>query len=201
MAEELVQKAIQIFRENQGTLRFSEAVRLGIPVHTIYQMFAKGIIAREARGEYYLAKEDIPFPNELVSVCKRIPKAVICLISALAFYDLTTQIPYAIYIALPQEIRAPRLKYPPLNIVWLSTKAYAAGIEEKVLDTGTIRIYSMEKTIADCFKFRNKVGDDATIEALRDYRRKFRPRIDKLLEYARINRVEKRMRPYLEAIL
>jgi predicted transcriptional regulator of viral defense system len=137
----------------------------------------------------------------LVSVALRIPKAVICLISALYFYGLTTQIPHKVYIALPQAAEKPRLDFPPLDIVWLSGKSYNAGIIEQQVDSVPIKIYSREKTIADCFKFRTKIGIDVALEALKDYIKTPGREIDELLSYARIDRVEKLISRYLEALL
>jgi predicted transcriptional regulator of viral defense system len=127
----------------------------------------------------------------------RVPNSVICLISALNFHNLTSQIPYRVYIALPQKTKAPRLDYPPLDIVYLSETPYAAGIEEHTLDGITVRIYSREKTVADCFKFLNKIGLDIALEALKDYLRQPERNLGELLRCARVNRVEKIMQPYL----
>ncbi len=101
-----------------------------------------------------------------------IPKGVICLISALAFHGLTTQIPHRVYVALPIHAEKPRLEYPPIRLFWRSEKTYSAGIETHTLDGIAVRIFALEKTIADCFKFRNKVGLDVAVEALRDYRKR-----------------------------
>jgi predicted transcriptional regulator of viral defense system len=160
-----------------------------------------GLLVKESRGLYRLA--DLPpLSNpDFVQVAIRVPSSVICLISALSFYQLTTQIPYKIYIALPREVKAPRVEYPPLDIVYLSKMPYSAGIEKHVLDGIEVRIYSREKTITDCFKFRNKIGLDIALEALKDYLRQPNRNIQELLAYARINRVEKIIRPYLQAVL
>ncbi len=139
--------------------------------------------------------------TDLVHVALRIPKGVVCLISALSFHALTTQIPRQVHIALPIDAEKPRLEYPPLRIFWLSKKAYSAGIENRELDGISVKIYGIEKTIADCFKFRNKIGLNVALEALRDYRKREGFNIDTLLHYARINRVERVIKPYLEAIV
>ena len=124
-----------------------------------------------------------------------------CSISALDFHQLTTQIPYKLYIAIPRDGKAPRIEYPPLDIVYLSKQPYSAGIEQHLLDGIPVRIYSREKTVADCFKFRKKIGLDIALEALRDYLRQPKRDIEGLLNFARINRVEKIIRPYLQALL
>jgi predicted transcriptional regulator of viral defense system len=137
----------------------------------------------------------------LVRVATRVPESVICLLSALNFHNLTTQIPYRVYIALPQNTKAPISEFPPLDIVYMSANPYLAGIEEHSIDGVVVKIYNREKTIADCFKFRNKIGKDIALEALKDYLRLPDRQISLLLDYARINRVENIMRPYLEASL
>lgn len=201
MTRKTFETAEKIFRENHGILRIGKAKKLGINEPTIIQMYKEGLLVKESRGLYRLA--DLPpLSNpDLVLVAVRVPSSVICLISALNFYQLTSQIPYKIYIALPREVKAPRIEYPPLDIVYLSKKPYFAGIEEHILDGVKIRVYSREKTIADCFKFRNKIGLDIALEALKDYLRQPNRDVQGLLKNARINRVEKIIRPYLQAAL
>jgi predicted transcriptional regulator of viral defense system len=160
-----------------------------------------GVILRESRGLYRLADAELGSNIDLVQVALRIPKGVICLISALSFHDLTTQIPHQVYVALPTDAEKPRLEFPPLRIFWLSKKSYSAGIESHELDGISVKIYGIEKTIADCFKFRNKIGLDVTLEALRDYRKREDFNIETLVHYARIDRVERVIKPYLEAIV
>ena len=138
---------------------------------------------------------------DLVSVSLRVPKAVICLISALHFYGMTAQIPHQVYIALPQPAEKPRIEFPPLDIIWLSEKVYSTGIQEYQVDGFSIKVYSKEKTIADCFKFRNKIGATIALEALKEYLDQSDRSIDTLLDYARIDRVEKLVSRYLEALL
>jgi predicted transcriptional regulator of viral defense system len=131
----------------------------------------------------------------------KIPKGVICLISALSYHEITTEIPHQIYVALPRGAEPPRLDYPPLRIFWFSGPAFDEGIEDHVVDGIPVRVYSPEKTIADCFKYRNKIGLDVVLEALKFYRQRKRFKVDELMRYARVCRVEKVMRPYVEAVL
>ncbi len=194
-------RAIEIFTAHKGTLKTSQAIVLGIAPRTLYAMRDAGIIRRISRGVYQLASQELPGNPDLISVALRIPKAVICLISALHFYGMTTQIPHKVYIALPQSAERPRLEFPPLDIVWLSEKSYCAGITEQQVDDIPIKIYSREKTIADCFKFRNKIGIDIALEALRDYLKLPDRQLDQLLVYARIDRVESLISRYLEALI
>jgi predicted transcriptional regulator of viral defense system len=137
---------------------------------------------------------------DLVAVALKVPGAVICLVSALAYHELTTQVPHEVHIALPRGTEPPRLKQPPVRIFWFAGPAFAQGIETHKVDNISVRIYSPEKTLADCFKYRNKIGLDVAVEALRLYRSKRRPRVGELMHYARICRVEKIIRPYLEAL-
>jgi len=137
-----------------------------------------------------------------VAVASRIPRAVICLISALAHHELTTQVPHNVEIALPSHAQVPRVQGIPVRVFWFPNRAFNAGIDVITIDRLPVRIYSPEKTIADCFKYRHKIGIDVAVEALRTYREKVRRLpVNKLLEYARICRVEKVMRPYLEVVL
>jgi predicted transcriptional regulator of viral defense system len=198
---ESFREAEAIFRQHNGILRTSQAQELGIDSRTVADMYQAGLLERLGRGLYRLA--DLPpltYPD-LVQVAMRVPSGVICLISALSFHNLTTQIPHRVAVALPQSVRRPRIKYPPLDIVWLSTEAYSAGMEKHLLDGVTVPIYSKAKTIADCFKFRNKIGKDVALEALKEYVQLPDFIVEELLSYARINRVEKVIQPYLEALL
>lgn len=195
------EKAIRIFEENNGIMRTGQAKKLGIHQPTLIQMKNENLLVREGHGLYRL--NDLPpfsYPD-LIQVSMRVPDAVICLISALNFHQLTTQIPHQVFVALPQQIKAPRINYPSLNIIYLSEKTYSSGIEEFELDGVHIKIYNREKTITDCFKFRNKIGLDIAIEAIKDYFQQPNPKMDDLLKYAKINRVEKIIKPYLRALI
>jgi predicted transcriptional regulator of viral defense system len=193
--------AKRFFSENNGILRSSKARRLGINPKTISDMVKAGLLVREGRGLYRLADLEPPGNPDIVYVCQRVPDAVICLISALAFYELTTQIPYQVYVALPFEKRnKPRIEYPPIEVVWLTARPYHAGIENWNIDGFNVPIYCREKTVADSFKFRNKIGTDVAVDALKDYMRSRDRNIPTLMEYARIDRVERIMLPYIEAL-
>ncbi len=179
----------------------SEAIGRGITRYMLYSMRDKGEIEQVSRGVYRLL--DLPpISNpDLVTVGIRFPKSVICLISALSFHELTTQIPHRVYLAILRGSRPPVLDYPPVFAHYFTEAAYHEGIEEYSIDGVKIKIYSREKTLADCFKFRNKIGMDVVLEALKLYRDSKTIKIDKLMEYARVCRVEKTMRPYLESSL
>jgi predicted transcriptional regulator of viral defense system len=191
----------KIFAERSGILRASTAIELGVPQHILYEMVESGELVREAQGIYRLSESD-PLGNpDLVNLSLRVPRAVFCLISALYFHELTTQIPHSVYFALPRDVKTPKIQYPPTRVFHYSDASYQVGIVEHELDGVKVKIYDREKTIADCFKFRNKVGMDVALEAVKDYLRQPTINISLLLKYARINRVEKIMRPYLEALL
>lgn len=191
----------KIFIEHSGILRASTAIELGVPKHVLYEMVKSGELVRESQGIYRLSETDSPGNPDLVNLSLRVPRAVFCLISALYFHELTTQIPHSIYFALPRDVKTPKIQYPPIWVFHYSTASYKAGIVEHELDGVKVRIYNREKTIADCFKFRQKVGMDTALEAIKDYLRQPRPNVSLLMQYARINRVERTMRPYLEALL
>lgn len=196
-----IDRAIEVFKTHHGVLRTQQAIRLGIAPRTLYQMCATGMLIRQSRGLYRLAEADLSAHTDLVQVALRVPKGVICLISALSFHDLTTQIPHQVYVALPIDAEKPRLEYPPIRLFWLSAQAYSAGIKRYSLEDIDVKIYNVEKTIADCFKYRNKIGLDVALEALRTYRGQPGFDIATLLHYARIDRVERVIKPYLEALV
>lgn len=139
--------------------------------------------------------------QSLVEVCRRVPKAVICLLSALQFHEIGTQLPHEVWIALPEATQTPAIDYPSLRIARLRGKAYSEGIETIVEHGSTIRVYSLSKTITDCFKFRHKVGLDVALEALKEAWRQRKLNIDEVTRYAKINRVAQVMQPYLETVV
>lgn len=193
--------ARELFRDHGGTLRTAEALRLGVHPRTLYAMRDSGILKQISRGLYRLA-ELPPFANpDLVTVALKIPNGVICLISALAFHELTTQVPHKVYVAVKQGSEPPRLAYPPVRLFWFSGDAFTEGVQIHKVGGVSIRIYGPEKTVADCFKHRNKIGIEVALEALKTYRRRKSLNVDKLLHCARVCRVENIMRPYLEALL
>lgn len=195
------QKAIKLFKKNQGLLRTAEAIRLGIHPRTLYQMRDEGLLERLAKGVYRLVEIPDFSEPDLVLVSKKIPQGIICLISALAYHEITTQIPHFVYVAIPSKARASRLEYPPLRYFRCSEKVYSSGVEIKLIGGYPVKIYSIEKTLADCVKFRNKIGMDVVIEALKLYWQRKGTQIDKLYEYAKINRVEKVLQPIMETIV
>jgi len=192
---------IEIFHKHGGQLRMSEAISYGISRHTLYKMRDNSVIEQVSRGIYRLV--DLPpISNlDLVIVGLRFPNAVVCLISALSYHEMTTQIPHEISIAVTRNARMPSLDSPPVHAYKFSTEAFNAGIEKHQIDDVSVQIYSAEKTLVDCFKYRNKLGMDVVLEALKLYRSQKKYNLNKIIKYARICRVEKVMKPYLEATL
>lgn len=189
-----------IFRKRGGVLRMSEALAAGLNRRSLYALRDAGTIVELSRGVYRLASlPDLEAPD-LVTVASRVPRGVVCLISALAYHELTTQIPHAVDMALPRGAAKPRIDYPPVNFYWFSGPAFTSGIETHAVDRQKLRVYSAEKSVADAFKYRNKLGIDVALEALRTWRARRGGVIERLLEQARACRVERVMRPYLESL-
>lgn len=195
-------KAHQVFRDHGGMLRTSKAIQMGIHPRTLYALRDAGEIEQLGRGLYRLSTAPPLSSPDLVPIAIRIPRAVVCLISALAHHRLTTQVPHAVDIALPSHAQVPKVNGIPLRVFWYPEPSFRAGIDVVTIDDISVRVYSPEKTIADCFKYRNKIGLDLAIEALRAYRERTRkPNRAALIKFAQLNRVQKIMRPYLEALL
>ncbi|STX29967.1 Uncharacterised protein [Legionella beliardensis] len=190
-----------VFRQYGGQLRMSDALKNGITRYMLYSLRDKGKIEQISRGVYRLTNLPPLSNQDLATVSLRFPNAVICLTSALSYHDLTTQIPHFISIAVPRGAYLPNLSYPPIQNHRFSKSAYHAGIEEHNIDEVVVKIYSAEKTIADCFKYRNKIGMDIVLEALKFYRARKQFNLQALLKYAELCRVEKVMAPYLETII
>ncbi len=196
-----IRAARDAFERAGGTLRMADALRAGIHRRTLYAMRDAGQLATLARGLYRLADAP-PLANpDLVAVAAKVPRGVVCLISALAFHEMTTQVAHEVWVAVPRNSEPPRLDHPPIRVVRLSPAPYEAGIEGHTLDGVTVKVYSREKTLADCFKHRGDVGLDTVLEAVRMYKEQGRIDVEAILRYAAICRVARVARPYLEALL
>lgn len=180
-------------------MRTGEALAAGIHARTLYALRDSGQLEQLARGLFRLAELPPPGDPDLAVIAAAVPKAVLCLISALAAHELTTQIPHTIQIAIPRTSRYPSLPGMPIKVFRFGEAAFEAGIEVFDFDGGSMRIYGPEKTLADCFKFRGKLGLDPFIEGLANYRRRPKASMQRVLEFARVDRVDKAIRPYLEA--
>ncbi len=183
-----------------GVVRARDLGSHGIPRVYLKRLQEKGILEQVSRGLYRLAGAKVTEHHTLAEAGKRVTHGVVCLLSALSFHKLTTQAPFEVWLAIDRSARRPRVDYPPLRIVRMTGKARTAGIEEHEVEGVPVRIYSAAKTVVDCFKFRNKLGLDVALEALRDYRRGRRRSLDDLWRFARICRVANVIRSYLEAI-
>ena len=190
-----------IATERGGYFRSGDAARHGINRVFLQKCVEDGFVEPQGRGLYRLAElPPHPFPDfAIVSLLS--PKSVICLISALSFHNLTTQIPHHIDLAVPKDARSPKIDYPPVSVHHISEPAFSAGVGTHDLNGVKVRIYSIEKTLADCFKFRNQIGMDVAVEALKLYRERQKLNANKLVEYAKVCRVMRVMEPYLESLL
>ena len=191
----------KIIEEHGGFIRMAEALHAGINRYTLYSMLEKGELERLSRGVYRLSGlPDLSDPD-LAIIATRIPLAVVCLISALSYHDLTTQIPHEVSIALPVGVKSPILDYPPIIIHRFNQPSFEAGVETHLIDGIQTKIYNPEKTLVDCFKFRNKIGMEVVLEALKTYREKQPIHVGKIMGYAKICRVTSVIKPYIEASL
>ncbi|MDZ7670087.1 MAG: type IV toxin-antitoxin system AbiEi family antitoxin domain-containing protein [Gammaproteobacteria bacterium] len=190
-----------LFRSRGGQLRLSEALAQGVNRYQFYKLRDQGAIEPVSRGLYRLTELPPVGNPDLLAVATRFPKAVLCLVSALAWHDMTTQIPRRIDLAVARNARLPKLDYPPVRGYRFSGRRFTSGVELHQVDGTTLRVYSPEKTLADCFAYRSRLGMDVVLEAIRLYPKRHRPDYNEVLEYARICRVAKGMRPYLEASL
>ncbi len=194
------EKILNFFQKSGGIARTRDILSQGIYPRTLYLLRKQGIIEVLAPGLNRWVDMPLPSHYELVVVSILVPKAVICLISALDFHGITTQIPHAICVALPKGTKAPRLSYPKLRVFTYSQKDYESGVKTHDLDGFTIKVYSPEKTVVDCFKFRNKIGLDVAIEGLRLCFERKGSKPMKFLQFARIARVKNIITPYIQAI-
>ena len=186
--------------QHKALLRPSDLAELGIPRVYLTRLAASGKLARAGRGLYRLAETTLSENEGLAIVAVRAPQVVFCLLTALQFHGLTMQLPRQVWIALPQGSHAPKMDHPPLKLIQYSGDAFTQGIETHRIDHVEIRVYSAAKTVADCFKHRNKIGLDVALEALKDARSQRKASADDLWRYAKICRVANVMRPYLEAV-
>lgn len=183
----------------KGVLRPRDLDELGIPRVYLTRLTANGMLLRAGRGLYKLPDNMLSEHESLAMVAIKMPQAVICLLSALQFHELTTQLPRQVWIALPRGSNNSKSSYPPIKVIQYSGESYTEGIEVHQCEQVPIRVYCIAKTVADCFKHRNKIGVDIALEALRDARSKKKVTAEELWRYAKICRVSNVMRPYLEA--
>jgi len=192
-------KAIELISKG-GIVRLRELKAAGIPEVVVSRLTRAGRVVRLARGLYQLPDADLQTSHTLAEVAKLVPKGVVCLISALAYHELTLQMPPFVWVAIDVHTRQPSHRYPPMRFVRFGKKALTQGIEEHVIEGVTVKITSPAKTIVDCFRFRNKIGVDIAISAMREALRKRRCTPDEIIELARSLRIASVVQPYLEAM-
>ena len=185
--------------EQVGVLRPRDLDAYDIPRIYLSRLCERGLLQRVGRGLYVLPNADVSEHHTLAEACKRVPHGVVCLLSALRFHGLTTQSPSEVWLAIGNKAWRPQVDYPPLRFVRFSARALEAGVEQHSIEGVLVRVYNPAKTVADCFKYRNKIGLDIALEALRDCRRQRRCTNDELWHFAKICRVANVMRPYMEA--
>jgi len=183
----------------QGVIRPRDLVARNIATVALTRMVKNGSLVRVARGLYALPDRQASEYASLGEVSAKYPQGIICLLSALRYHELGTQSPFEVWLAIPNKARPPALEYPPLRIVRFSGAALTEGVETHLIDGVPVRITSVARTVADCFKFRNKIGMDVALEALREAWREQKITMNDLWHFAKVNRVTNIIRPYLES--
>jgi predicted transcriptional regulator of viral defense system len=197
MRQEQVLEAVR----RAGVLRPRDLDALGLSRVYLRRLSERGLVRRVGRGLYIAADADLTEKESILEACKRVPRGVVCLLSALRFHGLTTQSPFEVWIAIGAKDWRPRADYPPLRVMRFSPAALTVGVEEHTIQGVRVRVTSPARTVADCFKYRNKIGRDVALEALRDCWRQRRATMDELWQAAAVCRVANVMRPYLESLV
>lgn len=183
-----------------GLVRPKDLAAIGVPREYLRRLCQEGVLQKASRGLYVLTAAQPSEHQSLVEACQRVPRAVVCLLSALQFHGLTTQIPAEVWLAIGQKAWQPRVEYPPLRITRYSAAALTYGVLTRQIGGRSVRVFNPAKTIADCFKFRHKIGLDVALEALRDGLRQKQANLDAIWQAAAVCRVTNVIRPYLEAL-
>jgi len=196
-----MQSVIKILKKHYGYTYLKDLKAQGIHTDTIRKLLAEGKIEKIKPGLYRLTDFPMIAHQGFVDVFMAMPKAVICLHSALSYYGLTTTVPAVVMVAVPREAKAPRLQYPPVKVFYFSRANYEAGIETIHTETGDFRIYGVEKTIVDCFRYRNRLGEYVAVEGLKNYLKRKNADLNRLVAYARKGRMYRVIKPYVEALM
>ena len=196
-----VAAAEDIFLAHESVMRTGEALQAGVHRRTLYWMRDHGKLETLSRGVFVLTSAPLPESPDVAAVMRRIPKAVLCLVSALEYHGIGTQIPNAVQIALPRNVTPPKIDRPRVQVFSMSDAAYRAGVEEHSMAGAQIRVFGIAKTVADCFKYRNRIGFDIAMEALQEVVRKRTVTPAQIMEFARIDHVDTVITPYLTALL
>jgi predicted transcriptional regulator of viral defense system len=195
-----LEASVTALARQHGVLRSSDFEAQGVSRVTVQRLCERGILRRLGRGIYGLADAELTEHHTLAEVARRVPAGVVCLLSALRFHELTTQNPFEVWLAIDGKAFKPKVDWPPVRIVRFSGAALTFGVEEHDVEGVPVRVTSLAKTVADCFKYRHKIGVDVAVEALKAYRRERHGSVDELLRAAAIDRVAVIIRPYLEAL-
>ncbi len=193
-------RTIEIARSS-GIISAKQALKNGIHSQVLTRLVEDGLLDRISRGYYRWKGSDVTEYHALVLVSTAVPRGVICLLSALQYHGVGTQIPSEVWLAIPNRMRKPALNYPPLRVVRYSDQALSAGVEFHTIEKQEIVVFNLNKTVADCFKYRNKIGMDVVLEALTEAWRERRLDLSALNRYAVICRVQKVIQPYLETLV
>ncbi len=184
-----------------GVLRPRDLARHGLPRTLLQRLVADDRLRKVGRGLYVVADAEPSLHHSLAVIARRVPGAVVCLLSALRVHRVTTQNPFESWVAIATGSRAPRIDGLPLRVVRMAPEPLAAGVIRCDIDGIEVPVFDLEKTVVDCFRFRNTIGLDVALEAIREYFRRPRRRVDRLLYYAEVDRVTESIRPYLEALV
>lgn len=199
--DKAVAAAERIFAAHAGVMTTGQAREVGIHPRTLYWMRDHGTVEVLSRGVFALASAPLPRNPDVVAVMRRVPKAVLCLVSALDYHGIGTQIPATVQIALPRSVRPPKINRPRVQVFNMSDSAYGAGVEEHSESGTPVRVFCVAKTVTDCFKYRNRIGLDIAIEALQESIRQRTVAPFEIMHYARVDRVETVIGPYLMALM
>ncbi len=200
MSVSVEQKVLDL-AAREGVLRPRDLQRKGLPTDYLWRLHQQAKLEKVGRGMYAIPGAALTEHQTITQAARRVPHGVVCLLSALRFHDLTTQAPFEVWMAIDVKARSPKEEIIPLRIVRFSGQALTAGVETRTIEGVKVKVYNPAKTVADCFKYRNKIGLDVAIEALRDCWRKKRATTDQLWHYAKVCRVARVIRPYLESLV
>jgi predicted transcriptional regulator of viral defense system len=200
MGKNQSEKILKLIKQ-KGMLRPRDLDDCSIPRTSLQRLYQGGVITKISRGLYTLPGIHVTEHHTLAEAAKRVPNGVLCLLTALSFHGLTSQAPFQTWVAIDRKSRLPKVDYPSIRFVRFSAQALTEGIEEHMIDSVRVKIYAPAKTVADCFKYRNKIGIDVALEALKDCWSQRKCTMDDLRKYGKICRVEKVMKPYIQALL
>lgn len=200
-SDNAVEAAERVFTAHDGIMRTGEALAAGIHRRTLYWMRDHGKLETLSRGIYALESAPLPASPDVAAVMRRVPDAVLCLVSALELHGIGTQIPSAVQIALPRSVRPPRIDRPRVQVFSMSERTLRAGVELHTMAGSEMRVFGVAKTIADCFRYRSRIGLDVALEALQEVVRKRTVTPAEIMQFARIDGVQTVVEPYLQALL